>query len=234
MEKTNSDRRSIDLVVFDLGGTTVEDRGDVAGAFRETLRHHRIDVGDVELETYRGRSKREVFRSLLNQNNADEGLTRTDEVYRLFCEEVKQRFIRNGIGQIPQADQVFSWLREQRIRVAITTGFDRTIADLILEKTSWDDGLVDASVCADEVSRGRPAPYMIFRAMEMTGVIDVGRVVKVGDTTADIEAGIHAGVRVKVGVMSGAHKRERLIAAGASHVIPSVADLPELFKNEHL
>ena len=48
-------------------------------------------------------------------------------------------------------------------------------------------------ICADDVPAGRPAPWMIFRAMEATGVFPPAAVVKVGDTVIDIEDGRNAG-----------------------------------------
>ncbi len=42
--------------------------------------------------------------------------------------------------------------------------------------------------------KGRPYPYMIFRNMEALDVSDVHRVLKIGDTTADIKEGKSAGV----------------------------------------
>jgi len=66
----------------------------------------------------------------------------------------------------------------------------------------------DAAVCGDDVAQGRPAPYLIFRAMESASARNVHRVANVGDTALDLLAGHNAGVRwnVGVGVLPGAHK----------------------------
>ena len=42
---------------------------------------------------------------------------------------------------------------------------------------------------------------MIFRAMETAGTEDVRRVVNVGDTPRDLQAGTNAGVRGVIGVL---------------------------------
>ena len=60
------------------------------------------------------------------------------------------------------------------------------------------------------MTRGRPAPYLILRAMEATGASSVHKVASVGDTTLDLQAGYNAGVRWNVGVLSGAHDRQSL------------------------
>ena len=79
------------------------------------------------------------------------------------------------------------------------------------------------------MTEGRPAPYLIFHAMEAAGVVDVRRVATVGDTTLDLEAGANAGVVWNVGVLSGAHDRASLEQAPHTHILTSVAALPTLW-----
>jgi phosphoglycolate phosphatase-like HAD superfamily hydrolase len=84
-------------------------------------------------------------------------------------------------------------------------------------------------VCGDDVTQGRPAPYLIFRAMEATGASSVHSVANVGDTTLDLQAGHNAGVRWNVGVLSGAHDRQALERAPHTHLLLSVAELTGLW-----
>ena len=58
-----------------------------------------------------------------------------------------------------------------------------------------DQGVtLNASVCAEDVANGRPAPWMIFRAMEATQTSPPHSVIKIGDTLPDVVAGVRAGV----------------------------------------
>jgi phosphonatase-like hydrolase len=123
-------------------------------------------------------------------------------------------------------------LRKRGIRLALNTGFDRETTGLLLEALGWADGIVDAVVCGDDVTQGRPAPYLIFHAMEAAGVSDVRRVANVGDTILDLQAGYNAGVRWNVGVLSGAHHRQKLESAPHTHVIPSVAELISIWSTD--
>ena len=109
--------------------------------------------------------------------------------------------------------------------VALTTGFDRKVADGLLARLGWSDKL-DAVVCADEVAQGRPAPDMILRAMEKTRVSDAREVLCAGDTDNDLQAGARAGVGANLGVLSGAHDRVRLEKAPHDAILASVAELP--------
>lgn len=83
------------------------------------------------------------------------------------------------------------------------TGLDRTIVDVIMAHIDWQGQLVDATVCGDEVTQGHPAPFLIFRAMERTGVTSVHNVMVVGNTMHDSRAIIQI-----IGVLSGAHSQE--------------------------
>ena len=66
--------------------------------------------------------------------------------------------------------------------------------------TDSTDSTIDAVVCGDEVAAGRPAPYLVFRAMERTGTESVDEVLVGGDTVVDLRAGTNAGARVVLGV----------------------------------
>src|SRR5579864_2116007 len=59
------DSRAPRLVVFDLGGTTVRDNGDVPAAFAEALAAAGLHVDANDIDARRGASKREVIRRLV-------------------------------------------------------------------------------------------------------------------------------------------------------------------------
>jgi phosphonatase-like hydrolase len=132
---------------------------------------------------------------------------------------------------VPGASDTFALLRGREVKVALNTGFDRDITELLVGALGWNQGVVDAVVCGDDVPRGRPAPYLIFRCMERTGASSVQRVAVVGDTMLDLQAGHNAGARWNIGVLSGAHSREQLERQPHTHLIESVARLQSVFES---
>jgi phosphonatase-like hydrolase len=208
--------REIELVVFDMAGTTVQDDGQVPEAFTAALAEHGVSVGPEEIRGLRGASKREAILRLLPPGAAR--AERAEWAYASFRDHLA-RLYADTVRAVPGAVEAFAHLRDRGIRVALNTGFDRDTTRMLL------DALV---VCGDEVPQGRPAPYLIFRCMEATGIISVGRVANVGDTVLDLRAGHNAGVRLNVGVLSGAHGRDMLAAEPHTHLLASVADLPTL------
>ena len=83
---------------------------------------------------------------------------------------------------------------------------------------------------SDEVPRGRPFPDLVFRVMELTGVSDVKRVAKVGDTPSDLGEGTAAGCGWVIGVTEGTHTRAQLEGHPHTHLLGSIRELPALLK----
>lgn len=215
------------LVVFDMAGTTVEDAGQVPAAFTAVLRGHGIEVTAEALNALRGASKRDAIRHFALQQAQDDVDARTEAIFGDFRAHLSRLFRAGGVRPIDGAESTFAWLRARGIRVALNTGFDRTIADLIVDALAWRP-TVDAMVCGDDVKNGRPAPDLILKAMEATGITDPARVMSVGDTVLDLRAGRNAGAGWVVGVLSGAHGRAQLEAEPHDALIASVAALPIL------
>lgn len=219
------------LVIFDMAGTTVEDRGQVPTAFAATLAANNLAITADEITRVRGVSKRQAIRSLLSPRLRDNASARqaldseADRIYAEFRKNLTDAYRNGGARAVPGADATIRHLRASGVKVALTTGFDRDIATLLLMTIGWTRHTIDAIVCGDDVTNGRPAPDMILLAMKLAGVDDPSRVANVGDTTADLESAASAGVKWNIGVLSGAHKREALERAPHTAIIDSVAVL---------
>jgi len=219
----------ISLVIFDIAGTLIEDHGEVVDAFQIALRDNGIIVSQEDLIERKGASKREVIRHFIEEQFGPiaEHTAEADRTYAGFQRLLRNLYIEKGIKPIAGAVETFEVLHKRGIKLATTTGFDREVSNLILEATEWEE-LLPVNISSTEVLAGRPAPFMIFHAMELSGVQRVQEVVNVGDTPLDLQAGANAGARGVVGVLSGMHARERLLGEPHTHLINSVADLPEV------
>jgi phosphonatase-like hydrolase len=220
--------QTVRLVVFDVAGTIIEDHGEVADAFQQALRKNGISIADGQLMEWRGASKREVIRHFVEEQfgTASDRGPLIEQTYAEFRVLLEGRY-RQGVTPISGAEATFKWLAKRKIKIATTTGFYREVNELILEQTGWR-GMIDAVVSSSDVRQGRPAPFMIFHAMEATGVTSVSEVVNVGDTPLDLQSGTNAGVTAVVGVLTGPVPKERLQREPHTHLIGSVADIPAL------
>jgi phosphonatase-like hydrolase len=221
--------RTVDLVVLDLAGTTVEERGQVPEAFASALRHYGVHVDADEIKQVRGASKRDAIHSILGRR----GLSREvcDEAFQRFRQELERRYVATA-RPMPGAVQTMAWLRAHGMAVALNTGFDRATTTQLIAALGWTSGVADVVVCGEDVEEGRPSPALIQRCMQLSGVHDAQRVANVGDTVLDLQAGHRARVRFNIGVLTGAHSRETLAREPHTAIVESVADLPSVLWEE--
>jgi len=220
---------SIQLVVFDMAGTTIADRGNINIAFREAFLSAGIIVEAAEVDKVMGYRKKEAIKIILEQNAPD--LVADTRV----IEDIHDVFIRNMIDfyeqdpelqPLPYAVQVFTQLKEKGIKIALNTGFTRSIADTLLKRLGWKNvPFIDAVICSDEVAEGRPYPFMIQSLMQQLLIENIKSVAKVGDTEVDIMEGRNAGCGLVVSVSTGACSREELFHYHPDFVIDSLDQL---------
>lgn len=219
---------SIDLVALDIAGTTVDEGGAVYVALADAVRAAGADPAPADIERWMGAAKHEAIAALLSGSDR----TRADpdsvaQVQHDFLRRLDAAYRATPPVPIPGVPEALAELREQGILVALTTGFDQETTDTVLDAVGWRSGVVDTVVCASDVARGRPAPYMIFAAMQRLDVLAVRAVLTAGDTARDVQAGRNGGAGLVVGVLSGSGNADSLAAADL--IVASVAELPRRF-----
>ncbi len=220
------------LIVFDMIGTTVRGSDLLPSALKKAFGTVGVNLSDDEIAAARGKSKREAISSMLFEAvGAKKAGDYAMGVYEAFENTMLQQYWDSTVHAIDGTEEVFDWCRDNRTRIALATGFDRRLAELLIDKLGWRHD-IDTIVCNDEVERGRPAPYLIFHAMEKTGIDAVATVASVGDTVADLQAGTNAGVGWNIGVLTGAHRRRKLEKEEHTAIIDSIADIPSVFEQE--
>ena len=226
---------SVQLVVFDMAGTTVRDKGSVADAFMEAASQYGVQVPRGEVNKVMGFRKKEAIRILL-----DKFYLEPVEDLDGLIENIHETFTRNmvsfyeqdqDLAPLPYAEKIFAWLKERGIKIALNTGFTRPITNAILHRLQWDNkDVIDMVISSDEVLEGRPHPYMIEAIMQQLQVADPAQVVKVGDTEVDVAEGRNAGCGLVVSVTTGAYTRKELEQYSPDNIIDSLAELPPLIQ----
>jgi phosphonatase-like hydrolase len=221
---------SIQLVVFDIAGTTVRDKGNVAEAFIAAFKEYGFTMPVAEVKKVMGFRKMDAIVLLLGKfapERKDDGEL-ADRIHTRFIDKMIE-FYRNDetLAPLPHAEAVFRALKKRGIRVALNTGFTRSITDTILHRLRWDDRspLIDQVICSDEVANGRPHADMIEVLMEDLGIGSPAQVLKVGDTEVDVEEGRNAGCGKVVSVTTGAYTREQLQPYGPDFIIDDLQEL---------
>lgn len=218
------------LAALDMAGTTVDEGGLVYDAVEAAVAESVGQPVPHDLMTrWKGTSKEEAIAGLLAALDADASPAAVAKVFDVFAGKLVDAYGATPPAPIPGVLDTFETLRRAGAKVALQTGYSGEIASSILSGLGWSVGdTIDAVVTSDLVPASRPAPYLVFRCMEATGVVDVRRVLTAGDTPNDLGAGTNAGAGFVVGVTTGSFTREQLEAEPHTHVLGSVAELPTL------
>jgi phosphonoacetaldehyde hydrolase len=249
---------AIRLVVADLAGTTIDFGSSApAGVFVDVFARHGVAITTAEARGPMGTAKRDHIATLAAAPRiaaawlALHGQPFTEaDLDRLYAEFIPLQLesLPRFADLIPGTLEAVAALREAAVAVAVTTGYDAAMTAVVLDAARRQGFVPDAAICAADVAAGRPAPWMIFRAMEKTGIWPPAVVVAVGDTLADIESARNAGVWAvgvaATGNMLGLSRAEhdaldagrradllmaaaeRMMAAGAHAVISGIGELP--------
>ena len=130
-----------------------------------------------------------------------------------------QRLVRDAEPRlIPGAGPALERIRATGIPTAVVTAAPRELVEWQMAATGLD--WLPAAVCGGETAP-RPDPAPLRRAIERIGVA-AEPVVYVGDTAADMEMAVAAGVH-GVGVAGFASSEALLLAAGAAETASSFA-----------
>lgn len=174
-----------------------------------------------------------------------------DRVYEVFV-PMNERIAADYATLVPGTREAVEQLRGQGLKIGSTTGYTRSIMAHVLPVAAEQGYTPDNLVCSDDLIEGRPGPLGIYKCMADLGVYPPDAIIKVDDTEPGIGEGVSAGC-LTVGVaMSGNYvgrtpdelaalpavevsrlrdaATARLRAAGADHVVDTVADLPELIR----
>lgn len=247
----------IQALVFDWAGT-VQDHGSRAPvvALVDLFARFGVELSEAQARGPMGRFKLDHIRDILADASvatawaAAHGRASVEDdaqhLYRSFGPLQDEAIVAHGElidGIVP----IVAACRERGMKIGSTTGYPRSAGGLAAAAAAQQGYAPDAMVCSDEVPAGRPAPWMLFRNLELVGVYPAWRVVKVGDTGVDIAEGRNAGTWTvgitRTGNLVGLsrdelealdvdqqqtrveHATAELHAAGADAVIPSVAEL---------
>jgi phosphonatase-like hydrolase len=214
------------LVVLDIAGTTVDEGGAVYVALRTAVESHTgVPIPDDQFDRWKGTGKRQAIEGLLGQVKVDE----IDAVESDFTGRLLDAYRSAPPEPLPGIEDAFAVLRGHDIKIVLQTGYSRAIAGPLLEQVDWRVGRdIDALITSAQVRVSRPAPYLIFHAMEAVNVAAVSEVFVAGDTPNDLRAGANAGARYVAGVLTGAHDAATLRLEPHTHILASAATIPDV------
>ncbi len=260
-------RGSVKAVVLDWAGTTV-DYGSFAptAVFLRLFEEENVKVTPADVRSGMGLMKKDHLRMILSRPGVAEAWQAAhgspaseqdiDKLFDTFL-PMQLSVLTDYAEPIPGTDKVVEALHKRNIQVGSTTGYIRSMMDILAPKASENGYTPDCIVCPDEVPAGRPYPWMCYQNAMKLGVYPMQALIKVGDTLPDIEEGLNAGMWTVgislTGNLVGLSEAEvfslseqerasinqksaaQLYQAGAHFVIDGIWDLPRILDEiEHL
>jgi phosphonatase-like hydrolase len=216
---------TMQLVVFDMAGTTVDEDNVVYKILHQSV----VEAGynfSLEEVLYHcaGKEKHQAIKDVLASRAL--ATDTSSAIFAAFIGNLDAAYEELEVKTFPGVEDLFGQLRQREIAIALNTGYNSKIANLLLAKLGWVKGEhFSTLVTADDVCHGRPHPEMIHLAMARTGVLDSTLTLKAGDSIIDIEEGRNAGCGITVGVTTGAQTRQQLATAQPSYIFDSLVEI---------
>lgn len=226
----------INLVVFDMAGTTVNEDNVVYKTLQQSINKKGYDFSlDQILEEGAGKEKLEAIKSILKVFAINENDSLAAEIYQDFIVQLSDAYQKIQVMPQPHALELFMDLKKRNIKVVLNTGYNDETAELLISRLGWKKGVeFDNLITSSDVENNRPDPEMIDLAMDIYGIQDAKEVIKVGDSIIDIEEGQNAGCRLNIGITTGAHTLLQLQSANPDYIIHDLLELiPIIDKVNH-
>lgn len=163
--------------------------------------------------------------------------------------------LRQYTTLLPGVAETTQKLQAEGIKIGSTTGFVRSMVDILVEDAKPQGYVPDATVAGDDVLNGvRPKPFMLYRNLDLMDVHPIQAVIKMDDTASGIGEAQEAGCwgvgiarysnYMNVNSLEEAESlsddeiqrrlaktRDILIKAGAHYVIDTFDQLPAVIED---
>lgn len=197
-------RGPVKAVVLDWAGTAV-DYGSFAptAVFLRLFASWGITITAEDARSGMGLMKKDHLRTILARPAVDQAWkakhgapASAADIDALFTNFVPMQLsvLKEYATPIPGLLDMVKTLCQNRIKIGSTTGYIRSMMDVLAPEAAKRGYTPDCIVCPDEVPAGRPYPWMCYQNAIQLGVYPMQAMVKVGDTLPDIEEGLNAGM----------------------------------------
>ncbi|WP_029489445.1 phosphonatase-like hydrolase [Ochrovirga pacifica] len=222
----------IKMVVFDMAGTTIDEKNVVYKTLYNTIYKYTTEVNlELVLQLGAGKEKHQAIKDVLSFLKLSDQLN-SEIIFQEFKKALDLAYQNLDVQAIDGVEAMFTKLKTKNIKLVLNTGYNSLVANQLLEKLNWKkEQHYDALITADDVKNGRPKPDMIYKAMELFGIENPSWVLKAGDSAVDIQEGKNANCGVTVGVLSGAQTKEQLETANPDYILDSLAALDTVINN---
>jgi pyrophosphatase PpaX len=171
------------LLIADLDGTAIDSEPLILASCEHVIQQHGLLVRPrVELKKCIGITLKELYTQWSSESECE-----------CLCTTHREFQAKNThlVKVIPGISEVFSELRNRKVKIAINTNRSSSTTEF-LELTGLTP-LVDYVVCCNDVTKPKPHPEGIHKILHYFGMAEKDAWM-LGDTPVDIQAGKSAGI----------------------------------------
>jgi phosphoglycolate phosphatase-like HAD superfamily hydrolase len=177
--------QNIRAAIFDFDGTLADTLPLCYHSFQAVFKaFDGKDFTDEEIRSMFGPSEPAIIEAHLA---SDEKEAAIDLYFKTYMENHDDFVIRND-----KMHMLVTGLKDKGIKFGIVTGKSKKSLEISLERLGMED-LFDCKISGDDVDRPKPDPEGIFTLLNELN-LEKDEVVFLGDSDADIGAGMRAGV----------------------------------------
>jgi phosphonoacetaldehyde hydrolase len=194
----------VHAVILDWAGTAVDYGciGPVA-VFIEVFRNHGVEITSAEARVPMGLMKKDHIRVLCGMETISirwekihGSLPNKGDVEAMYreAEPLMASMVAQYSTPIPGLLEAVASLREQGVKVGSSTGYTRSMMEMLIPAAAEKGYRPDSIVCSSDVPAGRPYPWMCYQNAMNLQIFPFAAMVKIGDTVTDIQEGLNAGM----------------------------------------
>jgi phosphoglycolate phosphatase len=218
--------RIIKNILFDVDGTLLDSRRDIANAQLHTLHEFGIDSFMAEdLYPLIGKSLVEIFSVLLPPHLHDR-IPEAGIIYRTHY----RAHVFDHTTLFPDVPATIQRLHQQRINLATATTKSTETTERVLKHFGIAEYF--CHILGTDNTPLKPDPYLIDTVVNQQGW-KYDETLMVGDTDKDIDLGKNAGVHT-CAVSYGSLTRDQLVALKPDWIIDRIDELPPIVSSNSL
>ena len=212
-----------DTVIFDLDGTLLNSLDDLAASVNYALKECNYPLRTTEeVRTFIGNGVSVLMRRAIPKEATDAEHSKALEIFKNY-------YAHNSTNRTRPYDGVLELLGELKSKgcslAIVSNKIDFAVKDLCKE---FFDRYIDVAVGDSDDTENKPAPDMVYKALDMLGK-SRDRAVYIGDTDVDLQTAQNSGMDC-ISVSWGYRSHNELEGYGAQMIADNPCDVLEYIK----
>jgi len=216
------------IVNIDLGGTLIDRKcnGPVLAMRKTFLQYGFTKITKTDIRQDMGLPKLQHIRNLFQLKQSQELKPDIMDFYKKYEENQLNVLEKNreSTKLVVGATHLIQFLRDNKIKICLTTGYNRLMLDAILKSLNSQGFVPDFDISSSEASSRQEMNEKCCLQFNTTNAIAIG------DTLQDARGARTAGLGF-IGISGTCCKMEEFRQVGANFIIPDISHVAKLLQD---